>query len=232
MPCETPVPDRGDGGQTTGELQSTGSELLAARSKANVTASEGDVGDEATGAGGRTISIKDHISDHHRYIPVLHENTNNSLLGRARGWHLHFLLSVRVQEKESVKTSHLDIDVLQMGSLGRLPVDTSCDIVLSIFSVFGLHTRQVQDEVADAPIELVLIDVPLRAATARLVDIVVNQRDAGEVGESLDRRAVVVVANKDREVVLHDWRADQVGARRKEDGGIQGGSAAAVSTTT
>lgn len=81
------------------------------------------------------------------------------------------------------------------------------------------HLRQVKDEVADLPEELVLVDVPLSARAAGDVRICVDEPDTLEGIAALDGRRVQGVPDKLRIIQLDDGRADLVRPRREVDDG-------------
>ena len=94
--------------------------------------------------------------------------------------------------------AHLKIDILQTRRLGTLPVYTSRHEHLAYNATSGQtrstprlshtilvillrHRRQVDDEVADAPEEVVLVHVPLRAVAVRDVRVRICAATANRV---------------------------------------------------
>lgn len=84
---------------------------------------------------------------------------------------LHPYSLVRV----SWRGAHLEHDVHERRRLGNLPVDASSGRIWR-------HAAEVDDEVAHAPEEVVLVHVPLRAATARYIWVCVCVSTKGSGG--------------------------------------------------
>ncbi len=94
------------------------------------------------------------------------------------------------------RDGHVEVQILKRSGLGYLPVDAGRHVLLAVVVVGPVHGGQVEDEVADLPEELVLVDVPLVAVAAGDVYVGVNQGNAGEVGRPLDCGPVIGVSYK------------------------------------
>lgn len=107
----------------------------------------------------------------------------------------------------SAALDHLEADVLQAGGLGNLPVDAG--------SLALVETGQIDDNIADATEEVVLVGVPVAAVV--LVGIGVNDSDTLERRGSLDDGHVEGISHDLGIVVLDDRLGDDISARREVD---------------
>lgn len=107
----------------------------------------------------------------------------------------------------SAALDHLEADVLQAGGLGNLPVDAG--------SLALVETGQVDNEVADATEEVVLVGVPVAAVV--LVGVGVNDSDSLERRGGLNDGHVEGISHDLGIVVLDDRLGDDIGARREVD---------------
>lgn len=119
---------------------------------------------------------------------------------------------------------HVELDVLERGSLGNLPVNTSASSLRL--------SSEVNLEVANLAEEVVLVGVPVVASV--VVGVGVDDGNAGKVGSRLDGRNVDSITNKLSVVVLDDGLGNKVGTRGEVDKsrrGSTGVTALATATT-
>lgn len=62
--------------------------------------------------------------------------------------------------------------------------------------VCGIHLSQIKNEISDLTIELILVNVPLIAVTARNIDISINKSNTSEVLHALDGRPIVGIPDE------------------------------------
>lgn len=121
----------------------------------------------------------------------------------------------------SVRRSHVKDDVLDARGLRDLPMHTGC----------GFGISDIDDKVTDRAVEIVLVGEPVGAISAHDVRIGIDEAHALERSSSLENGELPSIADELGVVVLEEWFADHVGARREVDNGGGDGSGVTAFTT-